>query len=211
MSTHSHWTMVPRFLVAVAALMASASCGGEMLRTGRSPVYLIVMGVDGGDDNGAVLRSDVQVLVDPPAGGTSTAKIPTVFDDVAVATIQVEQKNTTDTGASSTLNTVTINRYHVEYRRADGRNTPGVDVPYGFDGGTAASIPPNASAQVNFIAVRHSGKLEPPLKNLVSFGGQGFIATIAEVTFYGRDQNGNEVSVVARMDVVFGDFSDEDQ
>ena len=209
MSTHNLWTMVPRLVVAVAALMASVSCGGEMLRTGRSPVYLIVMGIDAGDSNGAILRSDVQVLVDPPSGGTSTAKIPTVFDDVAIATIQTEQKNTTDTGSSSSLNTVTINRYHVEYRRADGRNTPGVDVPYGFDGGTAASIPPGGSAQVSFQVVRHAGKLEPPLKNLANLGGQGFIATIAEVTFYGHDQNGNEVSVTARMDVMFGDFGDE--
>ena len=28
-----------------------------------------------------------------------------------------------------------MTRYRVEFRRTDGRNTPGVDVPYGFDGG----------------------------------------------------------------------------
>ena len=39
-------------------------------------------------------------------------------------------------------------------------------------------------------------------------GGQGFISTIAEITFYGRDQNGNEVSVTGRIDVQFGDFGD---
>jgi len=37
----------------------------------------------------------------------------------------------------------------------------------------------------------------------------GFISTIAEITFYGHDQNGNEVSVTGRMDVQFGDFADK--
>jgi hypothetical protein len=182
--------------LALAALVVSVSCGGEMLRTGRSPVYLVVMGIEAGAQ-GAILRSDVQ-----SATGS-------VSDNVAVATIRVEQKNTTETGTTSSLNTVTINRYHVEYRRADGRNTPGVDVPYGFDGGTAASIGPNAEGEVSFQIVRHQGKLEPPLKSLASLGGQVVISTIAEVTFYGHDQNGNEISVTARMDVMFGDFPDD--
>ena len=38
-------------------------------------------------------------------------------------------------GACTAINAVTLTRYHVDYRRTDGRNTPGVDVPYSFDGG----------------------------------------------------------------------------
>ncbi len=34
------------------------------------------------------------------------------------------------------------------------------------------------------------------------------INTIAEVTFYGRDQTGREVSVVANIQVDFGNFAD---
>ena len=61
-----------------------------------------------------------------------------------------------------------------------------------------------------FEIVRHQAKLEPPLKNLAGAGGGlGFISTIAEITFYGHDQNGNEVSVTGRMDVQFGDFADK--
>jgi hypothetical protein len=195
MKTTSRSAMVPRLLMAATVLMASAGCGSEMLRTGRAPVYLIVSSLQAGTPLSAVLRSDV----------LTTAA---VFDDLATASIRVEQKNTTLTGSTSTLNTVTITRYHVEYRRADGRNTPGVDVPYGFDGGTSVSIDPNNSENVIFQIVRHQGKLEPPLKNLASLGGQVVISTIAEITFYGHDQNGNEVSVVGRMDVVFGDFPD---
>jgi len=195
MRTETRWAMVPRLLMAATVLMASAGCGSEMLRTGRAPVYLIVSSMLSGSPSSAVLRSDVL---------TAAA----VVDDLATATIRVEQKNTTLTGSTSSLNTVTITRYHVEYRRADGRNTPGVDVPYGFDGGTSVSIDPNNAENVTFQIVRHQGKLEPPLKNLASLGGQVVISTIAEITFYGHDQNGNEVSVVGRMDVVFGDFPD---
>ena len=65
------------------------------------------------------------------------------------------------------------------------------------------------SGSVSFEIVRHQMKLEPPLKNLVGMGGLGFISTIAEVTFYGHDQNGNEVTVTGRIDVQFGDFADK--
>ena len=208
MSTHTLLAMVPRLLMA-AAVMASVSCGGDMLRTGRAPVYLVVASMQAGTGTTAssVLRSDVQVITSTTVNG-ATVKVASVTDDLATATLRVEQKNTTETGTVSSLNAITITRYHVEYRRADGRNTPGVDVPYGFDGGAAVTISPGSEGSVAFQIVRHQGKLEPPLMNLGSLGGQVLISTIAEVTFYGRDQNGNEVSVVAYMDVVFGDFPD---
>lgn len=190
-------TMAARLLLAATLASGSAACGSEMLRTGRSPVYLIVSSI--GSNGNSILRSDVQVAT----GGSAS-----VVDDVATATLRVEQKNPTETGSTSTLNTVTINRYHVEYRRTDGRNTPGVDVPYAFDGGTSVSIGPNDQGIVTFQIVRHQAKLEPPLKNLASAGGQVVISTIAEITFYGFDQNGNEISIVGHMDVVFGDFPD---
>ena len=82
-------------------------------------------------------------------------------------------------------------------------------MPYGFDGGLGVSIGPNSSQSVVFEIVRHQSKLEPPLKNLISGGGLGFLSTIAEVTFFGHDQNGNEVSVTGRIDVQFGDFGDQ--
>jgi len=33
---------------------------------------------------------------------------------------------------------------------------------------------------------------------------------VAEITFFGRDQNGNELSVSGMMDVTFGDFPDDE-
>jgi len=58
---------------------------------------------------------------------------------------------------------VTITRYHVEYVRTDGRNTPGVDVPYAFDGATTGTIPINGNITLGFELVRSISKEEAPL------------------------------------------------
>ncbi len=92
--------------------------------------------------------------------------------------------------------------------RSDGRNTPGIDVPYGFDGGTTATIPESGTTDVVFDLVRHQHKEEPPLRNLRGNGGASIISTIAEVTFYGRDLAGNEVEATGKIQVNFADFAD---
>jgi hypothetical protein len=211
MSTRNYFTTVARLILGAAVAISSASCGGEMLRTGRAPVYLVISEITGQNgardgESEAPLHSDVQTIVEVTIGGV-TSRVPTIFDDGGVATIGVEAKN--QAVETTALNAVTLTRYRVNFRRADGRNTPGVDVPYGFDGGLSVTISPGSSVDVSFALVKHQNKLEPPLKNMVGFGGFGFVSTIAEVTFFGRDQNGNEVTVTGNLDVLFGDFGDE--
>jgi hypothetical protein len=104
-------------------------------------------------------------------------------------------------------NAVTITRYRVVYRRADGRNQQGVDVPYAFDGAVTATVAGEAATTVAFEMVRHSAKQEPPLVQLTS--DITIINCIAEVTFWGRDQAGNELSVTGSIQVDFGNFGDE--
>jgi hypothetical protein len=182
-----------------------------MLRTGRSPVYLVITNLQGAPGNGGTesqfLLSDVQVLVEETVDGV-TVKVPTYYNDVGTAQFRVEAKN--PTVETTGINAVTITRYRVVFRRSDGRNTPGVDVPYGFDGAATTTISPGGTGSVSFDLIRHQAKLEPPLRNLVGFGGLGFISTIAEITFYGRDQNGNEMVATGSMDVQFGDFADDE-
>jgi hypothetical protein len=210
MSTRTILSMAGRLAGAAACVVSLASCGGEMLRTGRSPMFLVVEGMEavagGGGSPSAFLLSDVQIIVDQTINGVPT-KVPTFFNDSATATIRSVQKNTDAT--TTPISSVTLTRYHVDFRRTDGRNTPGVDVPYSFDGGLGITVAPGSTAGVAFEIVRHQAKLEPPLKNLSGLGGLGFISTIAEITFYGHDQNGNEVSVTGRIDVQFGDFADK--
>lgn len=208
MSTHILSSKVARLLVG-AACLAATGCGGELLRTGRSPVYLTVSSValtnGATDDSGANLLSDVQTLVDMNING-ETVKVPTVFDDIATVTLRVTAKNPSI--EPTDINAVTITRYRITFRRADGRNTPGVDVPYGWDGAIALTIPSGNTGDAVFEIVRHSSKEEPPLRNLIANGGQQFIYTIAEITFFGHDQNGNEVSASANVDIAFSDFGD---
>lgn len=205
---------VTRLLAGAACLLATASCGGELLRTGRAPVFLIMSSLEAarGSSPGTFttnLLSDVQTMVDMTING-ETVRVPTTFNDLGRATIRVELKDPTVTVTTpSAINTVTINRYRVNFRRTDGQNQPGRDVPFGFDGGVTASIGPGQEVELPFDLVRHSHKSEPPLRNLINGGGLSFIYTIAEITFYGRDQNGNEVVVTGTMDVAFGDFGDD--
>lgn len=194
MSTQTLSSTVARLAVVAACVIASASCGGELLRTGRAPVYLVVTSISSTNGSGVSssgsLRSDVRP----------------VFNDVASVTIRADLKN--PTAPSAAINSVTLTRYRVVFRRTDGRNTPGVDVPYGFDGALSVGILAGGSATATFDVVRQSAKLEPPLANLAGLGGLIFLSTIAEITFYGHDQNGNEVTTTGRMDIQFADFAD---
>jgi len=90
--------------------------------------------------------------------------------------------------------------------RADGRNTPGVDVPWPFDTSATGTVPANGTVAVPFELVRHVAKEESPLIQLVS--DASVINTIAHVTIYGQDQAGNVISVTASMGVEFGNFGD---
>jgi hypothetical protein len=193
---------------------AAASCG-EVARTGQSPAFLIIDSLTGasGADPGAfdtVLESDVQVLVTQTVNGQQV-QVPTVFTDPGRVTLRLGLRNPgtpSNPTSPSELNAITISRYRVAYRRSDGRNTPGVDVPYGFDGAVTVTISGNSAVQVGFDLVRVQAKLEPPLKNLAAGGAQNVISTIAEVTFFGRDQAGNEVLVTGSIGVNFSDWGD---
>ncbi len=205
------------FMRSAVALLAAAVCGlslpscADASRTGSGPAYLIIENVTASAGAAGTfttsLRSDVQVLVDVTSGGT-TVQQPTIFNDIGRAGLRAEMKNSLSPTAPTALNSVTITRYRVRYRRSDGRNTEGVDIPYGFDGATTVTIPIGSTINVDFDLVRHQAKLERPLITLVGARGLVFLSTVAEVTFYGRDQAGNEISITGAIDVQFGDFGD---
>ena len=100
-----------------------------------------------------------------------TVRVPTVFNDPATVTLRAEIKNPLAPTSPGALNDITITRYHVTFKRSDGRNTPGVDVPYGFDGAFTITMPTSGSAQGGFDLVRHQNKREPPLSNMRGRGG----------------------------------------
>jgi hypothetical protein len=146
----------------------------------------------------------VIVNLTTPDPCSTTSPCPTVFDDFGTAAFHLETKNITVAPTSN--NQVTINRYRVTYRRPDGRNTPGVDVPFGFDGAVTGTIPASGQTTLGFELVRHVAKEEAPLRQLVV--NPNIILAIADITFYGTDLVGNAVSVTGSISIEFGNFGD---
>jgi hypothetical protein len=83
-----------------------------------------------------------------------------------------------------------------------------VDVPYAFDGAASATVRGGVTTTIGFTLVRAQAKLEPPLLALRGAGGALLISTIAQITFYGTDQAGNQVSVTGTISVNFADWAD---
>ena len=196
-------------LGALAMSAAMTGCGGEFVRDGQSPVRLVVSNLESKEQN--TLLSDVIRMVTSPAPCTTTSPCASVFNDMATVELTLLLRDPGSPAAPSSpslLNQVTIERYRVKFRRADGHNVPGVDVPYDFDSAFTMTVPATGVGEGTFQIVRHSAKEEAPLRSL-RFSGD-IISTIAEVTFFGRDQAGNEISATSFMGVDFGDFADED-
>jgi hypothetical protein len=178
--------------VSLAALMAMSSCS-DAIRTGQSPSYMILQSLTGPNNSGTV-QSDV------------VSDTGSVVQDNGAATIQVALKDPSATTPTA-VNSITIYQYHVEYTRTDGHNVQGVDVPYAFDSGVTQTIAAGGSGSVPFTLVRIQAKLEAPLAALAGHRGQQVISTIAQVTFYGQDQNGRDVTVSGNIEVDFADWA----
>jgi len=197
------WGGTIRLTGAIAIIALAAGCG-DLARQGTASSYLIVNAFEGASGAepgtfGGSLLSDVVTVVDG---------VPTVFNDLARVRFSLGMKDAG--GAESptsptTNNFITVNRYNVRFIRADGRNTPGVDVPYAFDSAFTATVGTSVTTAI-FTIVRTQAKGEAPLAAL----GHNFliVSTIAEVTFYGRDQTGREVIATARIGVDFANFGD---
>lgn len=196
------WSAGIRRGAATALVLASISCGTQT-RQGTSSSYLIINtleGASGADPGafGATVASDVITVVN----GVST-----FFGDPGRVGFKLGLK---DPGAASSPTTptqnnfITVNRYHVRFIRTDGRNTEGVDVPYAFFGAFTVTV--SGDTTVGFTLVRNQAKQEAPLAALKV--NPIVISTIAEITFYGHDQTGREVTAVGNIGVSFADFGD---
>lgn len=198
----------------LAGLVASSGCG-DAVRQGRGSGYLVIDSIaatSGADPSQfrSYLQSDVQTLVKTKVsvnGVDQDVLVPTIYEDPGRVALHLNSKD--PSSPVSPTNSVTITRYRVVFKRTDGRSTQGVDVPYTFDGAVTATIPPDGSSvAASFVLVRAVAKQEPPLITMVGAGGALYISTLAEITFYGRDQAGNEVNVTGTITVNFADWGD---
>ncbi len=203
---------ITRLLTAALVVATSVSCG-NVVRDSRASVLIVVDSLLAAPGNkpsqlGSTLLSDVITNVTAPPPCAPATPCPTIFDDIGSVTMHTVPK---DIGTPATPTTpssnsdITITQYHVEYIRADGLNRPGVDVPFGFDGAVTGTVTSKGTT-IAFEIVRHVAKEESPLVQLKI--SPDIIYTIAKVTFYGKDQVGNAVSVQAQISIAFGNFGD---
>ena len=200
---------INRLIVLAAFVAASVSCG-DVVRQGHSPVLLVINSLQAAQGSKPAsffsgLNSDVITNVTSPAPCTASTPCPTIFNDLGQVVLAVVMKDISVTPSSN--NQVTISRYHVEFVRSDGRNVQGVDVPFAFDGATSATIAAGATSTIGFELVRFLAKQESPLVQLVQNPIE--IATVANITFYGTDIVGNQVSIMGSITVDFANFGDQ--
>jgi hypothetical protein len=180
-----------------AATVLAGGCSSTV-RTGQGSSYLVLQRLEaasGAETNAFsnVLRSDVLTKG-------------SIYEDNGRVTLSLAMKDVA-TGPTAN-NMITLNRYRVEFRRTDGRNTPGEDVPYAFEGAVSGTIGETPSS-LTFTLVRAQAKLEKPLVTLAGIrGGALIISTIADVTFFGKDQTGRDATVSGSLSVNFADWAD---
>jgi len=194
------------FALLTALSMAAAGCG--VAEQGRSPVVVRIDALDAASGGattgtfGGYLHSDVQNVIT-----VNNVQTPTRFNDVGRATLSLVLKDPGSPGVANTpseLNSVTITHYRVVYRRTDGRNVQGVDVPFAFDSGMTITVSPTGQGQQTFDIVRVSAKREAPLLALVS--NFQTLDVIADVTFYGKDMQNNDVAVTGSIGITFANY-----
>jgi hypothetical protein len=187
--------------LAAAAALATAACSDKVLQ-GKGSSYLVI------DELAAASGAKVEVFSTVLKSDVLTKG--SVFEDLGKVTLHIAMKDVTvTTGTAPTANNeITVNRYHIDFIRSDGRNSQGVDVPYSVDGAATGTITTSRTSLV-FTLVPVQRKLEAPLLALRNQGGAIAIMTIANVTFYGYDQAGNAVAVTGSISVNFADWADE--
>ena len=144
--------------------------------------------------------SDVETVVDD---------VPTTFSDLARVRFRLGLKDPGPAG-TPTLPTqnqfITIDRYHVRYFRGDGRNTPGRQHALRV---RRCVHRDHRRRELGSRYSRMCGTPRSTKRRSQRSGRTAVIITIiAEITFYGQDQTGHEVSATSRVSVEFGNFGD---
>ena len=128
-------------LLSFLVLLQLSGCrtSSEDNDTTNTFVVIVSMASTQGDD----LNSDVCIDVDG---------VCSVQNDVGEVVMEAQVKNLKD--VSSVVNDIVFTRYRVTFVRADGRNVPGVDVPFPFDGVANFRVPADQSASYPHVLAR---------------------------------------------------------
>jgi hypothetical protein len=203
-----NFSFKPALLILLAVMLVSYACTRveDNTRAGSLLVVSNVVGIDAESNSGIPLFSDICERSTANECGCG------IVNDNAEATFTnqfLQIGPGANVGNGSFLNDIIVQQYRVDYFRANNRNTPGVDVPYGIDGTMTVRVPLNSNAVGIVTIVRHEAKQEAPLSDLVQLGPQeGVITANAQIKFYGQDISGRTVSAFGFLEVHFADFAD---
>jgi len=189
-----------RIAVILSAFLALYSCN-PIEDDSRSASMLLVdnvLGTDAEGKSGNFLQSDVVL-----SSGS-------IRSDSATATLRAETLDPDPLLGTSPYNDIVVTRYLVSYTRTDGRNSPGIDVPYPFEGSMSTVVKAGSTASVSFVIVREVAKLEPPLIRLIDLGAEVVLACTAKVEFYGHDTTNRTVKATGYLTIYFANYADEE-
>jgi len=120
-----------------------------------------------------------------------------IFNDNAVAELTTVLLDPFALDTTATYyQSILVDQVDVRYTRADGLNTPGVDVPYGFSQRVNMVVGIGDKVLLPFVLIQHNAKLESPLVELVNIGQEKILKLEAEITFHGKDLGGHRVEPV---------------
>ncbi len=195
------WTK-KHILMGLALLAASIflpACN-PLENDSRSNSILVVENITGKDMSGTdagFLQSDV------------VKKDNSIAADTAKATLSARFMDPAPILGTSQYSDIMVTRYVVSFSRTDGRNRPGADVPFPFEGSLTTLVRVDSTASVNFVIVREAAKLEAPLINLRDSAYGDILNMTAKIEFYGHDLTDKAVKATGYLTVYFANYVDK--
>ncbi|MCX6575880.1 MAG: hypothetical protein NTV82_05740 [Candidatus Aminicenantes bacterium] len=195
------WTK-KHILMGLALLAASIflpACN-PLENDSRSNSILVVENITGKDMSGTdagFLQSDV------------VKKDNSIAADTAKATLSARFMDPAPILGTSQYSDIMVTRYVVSFSRTDGRNRPGADVPFPFEGSLSTLVRVDSTASVNFVIVREAAKLEAPLVNLRDSAYGDILNMTAKIEFYGHDLTDKAVKGTGYLTVYFANYVDK--
>ncbi len=194
-------TRVTKLLGLAVLALGLAACN-PVESDSESASMLIVERMQGSNVDGQIsdyVQSDVIVQKEGEEG--------TILADIGRATLSCKMLAPAPPLGATAWNDIVVTRYVVSYSRVDGRNTPGVDVPYPFEGSVSAIFKVGFSQDLSFVIVREVAKMEPPLVNLRTIGAEGVLQVTAKVEFFGHDLADKKVKATGYIPIFFADYA----
>jgi hypothetical protein len=132
-----------------------------------------------------------------------------IFNDNGVASLAARPLDPTLATTSAYMD-VLVDQIDIVFKRTDGRNVEGVDVPYSFTHPVSFLVPIRSSANIPFVLIRHVAKMESPLVDLRDpLNPEQVIQIIAWITIHSKDTAGHRLAdVTGYITVWCADFAD---